>query len=192
MTRRFGRRVGTATVTAILLTLTALGLALGKCEPGSPEANNPYCLGVVATLDNGTSIQAGATTTVGMTLTQGEQPFEGSADLLVVRVGGGEPVVAPLQPSSPPGHFTAEVSLPAGGFWTAVVLARGSDGEPHEAALGTLRIADPPPGAIPSDDPVAAGRIDLVPWTWAVLATIAGGTAALILLGRRRRLSGAA
>lgn len=191
MTRRFGLRIGTASVTAILLTLTALGVALGKCEPGSPEANNPFCLGVVATLDEGTSIQAGTTTTVGMTITQGEEPFQGSADLLVVPVGGGDPVVIPVEPSNRPGHFTATVSLP-GGFWTAVLLARDAEGEPHETALGTLQIADPPPGAIPTDEPATARPLDIAAWTGAVLATIVAGTATLVLLGRRRRLGSAA
>lgn len=195
MHRRFGRRIVTATVMASLLAFAMVSAALAKCEKGSPEAESPFCLGVVATIDRGTVIQAGTASAIDVTLTQGEEPLRGvSAEISFVRVGGGEPYIVALEPSSEPGHFVAQVNLPAGGFWTLVARVQNPSGAWTDLALETLRVGDAPPVADTGGDGTAASGPGVAPWTWAAVAAVTA-LAALAATGlafsarRRRRVA---
>ena len=191
MQRHVLDRLFVPALAASLLTLAAAGVALGKCEDGSPEADNPACQAISATLETGGSMAAGATTTVSLWVSQGEQPFwPMSAEVVFHRIADGTTLTVALDPAAEEGRFTADVNLPQGGHWTVVAQVRDLEGRTAILPLETIRVRDLPAPTVDRGRSSPAAPLNVPAWPWALLGgVLAMGLGAAALRGRRRQPS---
>ncbi len=178
-------RLTRALVAGSLLTLIVAGVSLAKCEPGSPEAASTFCQAVVATIDSGASLQAGTDSRIGVTITQGEAPFEAiGAELLFTRVGGGDSLTVALVPTDQPGRYLAEVNLPADGYWTVVAHLGEMSGAQNTVPVATMSVRGL---AADSGPATPSAAMPVLPTGLWVLLAVAMMTAATVAIDRRRR-----
>ena len=170
-------------IAAVLLVLATAGVALAKCPEGSTEEQ---CQGVVAEIDGPASFHAGTEASVSVWLTYDGRPVTDttSVELVFSRVSDGTVLRFPADSTAESdGRYTAQVVLPAGGYWTIATDVQTPDGS-FSMPLETRQVAPLPAGAA-TDSPVSSAAPVQFP-IWLGGALVLGGVIALAAQARRR------
>ncbi|MEX0629505.1 MAG: FixH family protein [Chloroflexota bacterium] len=172
-------------IAAVLLVLATSGAALAKCPEGSTEEQ---CQGMAAEIDISGSIQAGTETTVGLWLTYDGRPVTDttSVELVFARAADGTVLRFPAAPTGSDGRYTAQVLLPAGGYWNIATEVRTPDGT-YGMPLETRQVTPLPAGPT-TGTPVSSPAPVTVPiWlAGALVLAMLGGAIGIAALGLRR------
>ena len=178
----------------LLLAGTA-GSALGKCEEGA-DPMPEFCNEVVASLNYGSggSLQAGEDTSILVSISKGEQPFEATGVVLTfVSAADGSRLQATATAATQPGNWRAEIILPDKGILTVLTAIEGADGEAYLIEGGRIRVNQPPevpPVQTPATPPVTPSTPAL-PIALVLAGIAAAAIGSQVVRDRSRRRAGA-
>lgn len=175
-----------AFIAAVLLVLATTGAALAKCPEGSTEEQ---CQGMAAEIDSPGSFQAGTETSVSVWLTYDGRPVTDTnrVDLVFARVSDGTVLRFPADSTAESdARYTAQVVLPAGGYWTIATEVQTPDGS-YSMALETRQVSPLPAGPGTGSPASAPAPVTFPIWLGAALViAMLGGAIALAAQARRR------
>jgi YtkA-like len=173
-------------IAAVLLGLATAGVALAKCPEGSTEEQ---CQGMAAEIDMPGSFQAGTEASVSVWLTYDGRPVTdtNSVELVFSRVSDGTVLRFPADSNTESdGRYTAQVVLPAGGYWTIATDVQTPDGS-FSMALETRQVTSLPAGPATGSPVSSPAPVQFPIWLGgALVLAMLGGAIAVAAQARRR------